>query len=79
MVTKSEECFCCSEIDRCQEKLEELDEEEWQACMCITEHPGFKTVCLDIWVLETAAVGFKTRQKRSYTELREKGGMTESE
>ncbi|KAK3702466.1 hypothetical protein QZH41_012000 [Actinostola sp. cb2023] len=35
LVAKPEECFCCTEIDRCKEILEELDIDE----CCITSHP----------------------------------------
>ncbi|XP_031552573.1 uncharacterized protein LOC116289772 [Actinia tenebrosa] len=75
LVTKQEECFCCNDIMRCMDKLNELD----QQVQCITSHPGFESVCLDKYVLETAAVGLKTRGNRSYTILREKGFAKESE
>ena len=44
------ESICCSEITRIQEKKEEGEE----VVNCITMHPGFQTVCLDVWVLQTA-------------------------
>ncbi|XP_022101364.1 P2X purinoceptor 7-like [Acanthaster planci] len=44
------ESKCCKEIDAVLRMTEsfvlDLD--------CITEHPGFRTVCLDRWVLDTA-------------------------
>lgn len=36
------ECLCCEEVTSVAEKMSEV------------EHPGFTTVCLDIWVLQTA-------------------------
>ncbi|XP_063962155.1 uncharacterized protein LOC135155818 [Lytechinus pictus] len=50
------ESFCCNQCDKVVEKMEEYKEEfgEDQALRCITEHPGFQTVCLDRWCLETA-------------------------
>jgi len=50
-----DECRCCSEVDRCSEKMEEIDMEG----ACVTTHLGFDTVCLKMWVLQTAGVGLK--------------------
>lgn len=72
--TKKEECFCCHDIHRCTDKFASLEED-----MCITDHPGYKSVCLDTWVLEAAAIGLRTRKGRSYTVLREKGLTTDSQ
>ena len=44
----SEECVCCEEIPQIQQKKEN------EEVSCITLHPGFASVCLDVWVLETA-------------------------
>ena len=44
---------------------------EWQKLKKMTgmllSHPGFKSVCLNGWVLATAAIGFKTKQKKAFT------------
>ena len=48
----SRECVCCKEVSRIMDKVGEL--EDTSHVGCITEHPGFATVCLDIWVLQTA-------------------------
>ncbi|CAH3133018.1 unnamed protein product, partial [Pocillopora meandrina] len=29
---------------------------------CITEHPGFQSICLDFWVLETANCAYRQQQ-----------------
>ena len=43
------ESICCSEIDQVRKKREgEV------VVDCISIHPGFQTVCLDVWVLQTA-------------------------
>ena len=47
MSTK-EESVCCKEIQKVTDKMEEEKVE------CITLHPGFNSVCLDVWVLQTA-------------------------
>lgn len=55
------ECKCCQEIDEVKRKnleaveIERLDE----APGCITNHPGFHAVCLNVWVLQTAWLQFK--------------------
>ena len=37
---------------------------------CITEHPGFRPVCLEKWSLRMAADRFRTKSKERY---RQKG------
>ena len=44
------ECLCCQEIAEVVNKMSM----NTVAMQCITEHPGFTTVCLDVWVLQTA-------------------------
>jgi len=72
---KPEECFCCLEMERCREKMEVIEMED----TCITEHPGFENVCLDKWVLETAAIGLKTKSRRSYVSLHKERKTSEAE
>ena len=43
----SRECVCCKEISMIMDKLDELEESSHVRVGCITEHPGFATVCLD--------------------------------
>ncbi len=43
-----EESICCEEIEKVKEKM------ELETVCCITSHPGFQSVCLDVWVLQTA-------------------------
>ena len=42
------ECVCCEEVPQIKEKKER------EKVDCITLHPGFSSVCLDVWVLQTA-------------------------
>ena len=42
------ESICCAELKKIQEK------KEAEEVHCITIHPGFQSVCLDVWVLQTA-------------------------
>ena len=74
MIVKPEECRCCLEFDRCTEKMANQEPQT-----CITLHPAFRDVCLNKYVLEVAAVGLKTKAKRSYTVLYNEGRTSESE
>lgn len=44
----AEESVCCCELETVQAKKEGLN------VTCITAHSGFRSVCLDLWVLQTA-------------------------
>ena len=68
-VVKLDECRCITEVDRCSEKMEEIDMEG----ACITAHSGFDTVCLNTWVLQTAGVGLKTRRNKYSTMMTQLG------
>ena len=57
MMATPRECICCREITRVVSKFAQTD----AVVQCITEHPGFATVCLDVWVLQTAY--FQYRQQ----------------
>lgn len=46
------ESVCCKEVEKVIKKMDEFKEND--NLKCITEHPGFKTVCLDKDVLDTA-------------------------
>ncbi|XP_060576054.1 P2X purinoceptor 7-like [Ruditapes philippinarum] len=48
------ESICCNEIDSVKLKIEQYKEETATELSCITRHPGFQSVCLDRYVLETA-------------------------
>ena len=45
------DCVCCREIPEIVSKLAEVTTVNIH---CITEHPGFRPVCLDVWVLQAA-------------------------
>lgn len=47
------ECLCCREIQTILNKLSNTGDTSSQV-RCITEHPGFSSVCLNIWVLQAA-------------------------
>ena len=40
----------------------------------LLSHPGFESVCLNSWVLATATVGLKTKQKKAFTTFLAEGG-----
>ena len=60
---KEEECLCCHEIQQVANKNEEVFEHVKPTVPynCITDNPGFHTVCLDRWVLQGA--WFQYRQQ----------------
>ena len=50
------ESICCREIAVIEDKISELQVlDSSSEATCITEHPGFSGVCLDVWVLQMAA------------------------
>ncbi|XP_068736723.1 P2X purinoceptor 7-like [Montipora capricornis] len=63
-----EECICCSEIDCIVAKNNEAVEHEGltEPLVCITQHPGFNSVCLNHWVLQTAWYQYKQQYHNSY-------------
>ncbi|XP_071949836.1 uncharacterized protein [Antedon mediterranea] len=56
-----EECICCKECENTSAKLEDnVNLFNYDAPFsCITNHPGFKSVALDPWVLEVAWLSYK--------------------
>lgn len=58
MMTVEEECKCCQEFPIIRDKLDALPGPHLE---CITQHPGFNTVCLDVWVLQTAYYEYRER------------------
>ena len=51
----SQECICCCEVESVVLKKEESASE----VSCITDHEGFESVCLDVWVLQTAYYSYR--------------------
>ena len=47
----SEESVCCKEIAGVAGELNELGDPNIN---CITHHPGFNPVCLNVWVLQAS-------------------------
>ena len=62
-MTKTVECVCCREYQQILEKLTD----DGVADSCITQHPGFSAVCLNMWVLQVA--GFHVRQEHGTSHL----------
>ena len=74
-MVRAEECRRCMEVNRCIERMEEVEKD----VQCITMHPGFGSVCLERWVLQTAGIGLKTKFKKSYTTMLTLGYRAEAE
>ena len=60
---RSEECVCCFEIAKIQNKNAEVF---GPIPKCITQHPGFIAVCLNKWVLQTARYQYKQQYSDYY-------------
>jgi len=58
-MSKVDECICCCAINETVQKCQEV-----ATCglgevpKCITEHPGFAAVCLDMWNLQAVYKGY---------------------
>ena len=62
------ECMCCKECRKTPVKLEEnisLLRNPTQF-KCITDHPGFQSVCLNPWVLQVAWLAYKQTYEDVY-------------
>lgn len=53
------ECVCCAENNNVQGKMANYHAKTGKQLRCITQHPGFHTVCLDEYVLDTAYSHYK--------------------
>ena len=60
-------------------KTSEVMEQFGDPKRCITLHPGFKEVCLSKHVLEVAALGLKTKSRKSHKTMFLQGQRTEEE
>lgn len=55
--TQVTKCRCCNEVEAASLKNSEAVAEGLP--QCITDHPGFQTVCLNRWMLQTAWYQYK--------------------
>ncbi|XP_067025620.1 uncharacterized protein [Acropora muricata] len=62
-ITKPEECRCCMDMDRCTERMAEVEKDG----QCITVHPGYAACCLNTWVLSNAAISLRTMAQKTYS------------
>ena len=63
----AKECFCCTEIEKCEAFVEEMNMEFPDKNVTrIVNHPGFSAICLNKWALELASGKFKTRYGLRY-------------
>ena len=71
-MVKAKECNCCQEVHGCITSLndEEVVREVGSAPGCITEHPGFRPLCLQPWSLKLAADRYKTKFNRRYRQTK---------
>ena len=50
-------CICCRDIDAFESKMQ-VGQSDIE---CITDHEGFESVCLDVWVLQTAYYNYRQK------------------
>ncbi|XP_071944231.1 uncharacterized protein [Antedon mediterranea] len=62
-----DECLCCTEIIAIRETLER-DQEVTGPVTCITEHPGFDPVCLNVWTLQLSIGRGRRHRNKSINE-----------
>ena len=64
------ECYYCKELEGCCEALtsDQVKEglQDVEELNCITEHPGFRPICLEKWSLWLAGGKYRTRNKQGY-------------
>jgi hypothetical protein len=70
MMDDRNERRCCRSIGEIEGKLGEAQNVDNSQPKCITEHPGFGTVCLDVWVLQTAWMQYVNQYGRNAYEGR---------
>ena len=63
LLTKPKECISCTEIEQCTVALNDASvvQEVGSVPACITDHPGFRPLCLEKWSLKYAADRYKTK------------------
>ena len=59
------ECYCCTEIEACVSSLSShrVLAECGTPPTCVTDHPGFRPICLETWPLLAAATKYKKPNK----------------
>ncbi|XP_074607768.1 uncharacterized protein LOC141860533 isoform X1 [Acropora palmata] len=53
----TDESVCCMEVEQVWQKV--VDQRPESHMKCVTEHPGFQSTCLDVWVHETAYYAYR--------------------
>ncbi len=71
VMDREEECICCQEINAIITTCKSLPNDgpmfvNEAIPTCITQHPGFKSVCLNKWVLKTAWFQYKQQYADAY-------------
>jgi hypothetical protein len=72
------ECYCCCGLEACEEALKnnevlkdlKAEGKDIELIKCITQHPGFDSVCLKKWSLKLAADKYKTKSKSRYSHVK---------
>ncbi|KAK3084414.1 hypothetical protein FSP39_013231 [Pinctada imbricata] len=70
------ECLCCGENAHAQAKIGIYKDKTGKQLKCITQHPGFNTVCLDEEVLETAYSHYKQQYGQQIHDMNQRHRYT---
>ena len=63
------ESVCFTEIRQLWKKVKEQGPET-QISSSITEHPGFQSICLDVWVLQMAYCAYRQQTAKTLRETK---------
>ena len=69
------ECVCCQEIDKMVDTCQSIVSDGDSDCppQCITQHPGYKPVCTNKYILRTAWTQYKQQYRNAYEGPENKG------
>ncbi|KAH3700446.1 hypothetical protein DPMN_019231 [Dreissena polymorpha] len=66
------ESVCCREVENVDMKRDSFNSESQEALQCITEHPGFRTVCLNSMSWKRPTTSMSSSMGRCITRLMSK-------
>ena len=59
-----EECRCCMEVPEVCAEMAAYKSEGGEPLKCFTDHPGFRTACLDVYSLKIAYYAYRQHYGR---------------
>ena len=65
-------------VDVAWRLIDVVREGQMTSKLMLLSHPGFESVCPNSWVLVTAIIGLKTKQKKAFTTFFAEGNTTDT-